>query len=152
MKPRGNLARLEGRKSPTHSLDRHRLLHRAALGQAGFARRSGQIAGAQKVYCVAQLPYPLRAARKRDTGLGRAQREPVPQQGVGEVNSAQHKMQMAQRRLRQKRNIFKGFSTRGGDLGGYAGYRILIVDVIRSGKCHVQSLHCRGAFRHILTL
>ncbi len=50
-------------------------------------------------------------------GAGRA----VPQQGVGYVRASYHNMQVAQRRARQKRNIFKGFSTRGGDPGRHPG-------------------------------
>ena len=53
--------------------------------------------------------------------VGRAQREPVRQQGLGHLHASQHKMQVVQRRARQKRNIFKGFSACRGDPGGHPG-------------------------------
>jgi hypothetical protein len=61
---------------------------------------------------VTQLPCPLRTASKRDTSLSRAQREAIPQQGLGHLLVSQHKMQVAHRRTLKKRHIFKGFSAR----------------------------------------
>lgn len=46
-----------------------------------------------------------------------AQRQPRAQQGVVHFTSAQHNMQLRQRRARQKRHIFRGFRPGSGDPG-----------------------------------
>ena len=49
---------------------------------------------------VAQLWGSFQTTRKPDTGLGRSQRQPIPQQGFGDLFESQHKMQVVQRRAR----------------------------------------------------
>ena len=46
---------------------------------------------------VAQLWGSFRTTRKPDTGLGRSQRQPIPQQGMGHLLTPQYKMQVSQR-------------------------------------------------------
>jgi len=70
---------------------------------------------------VAQLWGSFQTTRKPDTGLGRSQRQPIPQQGFGDLFESQHKMQVVQRRARQKRHIFKGFRTCRSDPCGHPG-------------------------------
>jgi hypothetical protein len=47
---------------------------------------------------VAQLWGSFRTTRKPGTCLGRSQRQPIPQQGFGDLFASQHKMQVVQRR------------------------------------------------------
>jgi len=119
IEPRRDPLGLKIRERPAERLGRERPFNRTTPRQAGFAGWSGQVTGAQEMHCVAQLRGSLRTTRKRDTGLGRAQREPIPQQGVGHVLTSNHNMQVAQRGTRQKRNIFKGFSAFGDDPSGH---------------------------------
>ena len=51
-------------------------------GRPGFCRFS-QVAGAQKMHGVAQVPCPLRTPRKHVIGLRRVQLEPELEQGLG---------------------------------------------------------------------
>jgi hypothetical protein len=71
------------------------------------------------MYGVAQFSYPLRSPGKRNTSLSRAQGQPLPQQGVGDIVSRKQKMQVSKRCARQKRNIFKVFNPCRGDPGGH---------------------------------
>ena len=88
IEPCGDLTRFEGRQGAVESLDRNRSLHRVPPGEAGFPCRSGQIAGAQQVHRVAQLPCPFRPTGESDTSLRRAQREAIPQQDFGHLRAS----------------------------------------------------------------
>jgi len=65
---------------------------------------------------------PFLSPRMYHTSLRRVQRQTFPQQGFGDLFASQHKMQVGQRRTRQKRHIFRGFSPRRGDPGRQPGY------------------------------
>ena len=74
-----------------------------ALGRApppliGLSRRSGQIAGAQQMYSVAQRPCPFGPSRESHTGLGGLERQAVPHHALGRLIASQHKMQVTERR------------------------------------------------------
>lgn len=78
-------------------------------------RRPGQIAGPQQMHRIAQVCSPLGPPRLGHADLCGAQGQTFSQQALGDVSLRHHKMQVAERRARQKRHIFKGFAPGRGD-------------------------------------
>lgn len=60
--------------------------------------RTRAVTRLQERHRVAQVRDPFRAALMCHAGRRRAQRQPLSEQGLGDISPVQHKMQVAQRR------------------------------------------------------